>query len=242
MTSDTFDESQLDGPTFAGLALEFHRTRCFATLARVCMSPSPSTDARLKVALKLLGQKCEGGQDAVDPAEVRQRFIESYSQAASASTEEILSHLLLAIAKVESQIPDLLPPPPISEEHRQWAHLPPPPVPQSFSQATEPEVSAPRPKEVVPEIRPDNATPRPPNTSRVESPQPAFLFSRTASQVRKQTISDLCQEQQVDLVWLLATSNFQFSPSRPLIALTEVSPELRESLGPIIAQYRFGNL
>lgn len=242
MTSYPFDESQIDGATFAGLALELHRTRCFATLARICVDPPRSTDARLKVALKLLGQKCGGAQDEVDPAMVRQRFIESSSFAASANNEEILSRLLLAIAQVESQIPDLLPPPPISEEHGQWAHLPPPPVPQSFTPTTEPKVSAPRPKEVAPEIRREDTTRRPLNTSRVEAPRSAFLFSRTASQVRKQTISDLCQEQQVDLVWLLATANFQLTPSRPLIAVTELSPELRETLAPMIAQYRSGDL
>lgn len=242
MTSHPFDESQIDGATFAGLALELHRARCFATLAQICVDPPRSTDARLKVALKLLGQKCGGAQDEVDPAMVRQRFIGSSSFAAPANNEEILSRLLLAVAQVESQMPDLLPPPPISEEHGQWAHLPPPPVPQSFTPTTEPEVSAPRPKVDAPETRREDTSRRPLNTSRVETPRSAFLFSRTASQVRKQTISDLCQEQQVDLVWLLATANFQLTPSRPLIALTELSPELRETLAPIIAQYRSGNL
>lgn len=176
MTSHPFDESQIDGATFAGLALELHRARCFATLAQICVDPPRSTDARLKVALKLLGQKCGGAQDEVDPAMVRQRFIESSSFAASANNEDILSHLLLAIAQVESQIPDLLPPPPISEEHGQWAHLPPPPVPQSFTPTTEPKVSAPRPKEVAPEIRREDTTRRPPKTSRVEAPGQHFSF------------------------------------------------------------------
>ena len=250
-------EQQDDIVSISLLALEFHRARCFHSLAELCTAPPKSSDMRLTVALKILGQRNLGRKDFADPEAITAQFKANLEYENRPTVDELLAQILAAVgAEVspdEQQETDRGSTP---KDDPQWAHLPPPPILASQPNLPPPP-DLPAPPVTNSRTRPlakdmssnpsARVSDRPEQLGEVahnqsqRTPTPQgneFSFSRLASNTRKRTITDFSRQYKIDIVWLLAVANDQLAPHKPLFATTELNPALEDSLRRLLDQYR----